>query len=98
MRTYKREEGAAMTIEIRRPELEALIRERMKVGGLQNPEDALMQALKLSPLTTAKENTRSDAAPAPTGADLVAAMQASPYKDISLEPTRGRMPVRDVAF
>jgi hypothetical protein len=83
-----------MTIEIHRPELEALIRERMKVGGLQNPEDALMQALKLSPLATAKEST----APAPTGADLVAAMQASPYKDVSLEPTRGPMPVRDVTF
>ena len=34
----------------------------------------------------------------PSGADLVAAMQASPYKDISLEPARDRMPVRDVTF
>jgi hypothetical protein len=93
-----KEEGAAMTIEIHRPELEALIRERMKIGGFQNPEDALMQALKSSPLTTAKESTPADEIAAPTGAALVAAMQASPYKDMSLEPTRGPMPVRDVAF
>jgi hypothetical protein len=31
-----------------------------------------------------------------TGAALVAAMQASPYRDIDIEPTRGRLPVRDV--
>jgi len=30
------------------------------------------------------------------GADLVAAMQASPHKEIDLEPERGPMPVRDV--
>ena len=29
------------------------------------------------------------------GADLVAAMQASPYKEICLEPERPRMPVRE---
>src|SRR5437667_9647262 len=31
-----------------------------------------------------------------TGAALVAAMQASPYRSVSLEPDRGRAPVRDV--
>ena len=35
---------------------------------------------------------------APSGADLVAAMQASPYKEISLEPARDRTTVRDVTF
>jgi len=33
-----------------------------------------------------------------TGADLVAVMQASPYREISLEPTRGPLPVRGVTF
>lgn len=33
-----------MTIEINRPELEALIRERMSAGAFQSVEDALMQA------------------------------------------------------
>jgi prevent-host-death family protein len=33
-----------------------------------------------------------------TGADLIAVMQASPYREIDLEPERYRLPVRDVAF
>ncbi len=32
------------------------------------------------------------------GSDLVAAMQASPYKETSLEPDRVHMPVREVGF
>jgi len=34
----------------------------------------------------------------PTGEVLVAAMQASPYREIDLEPTRLRFPVRDVGL
>jgi plasmid stability protein len=33
-----------------------------------------------------------------TGGDLVAAMQASPYREIDLEPNRTPMPVRGVTF
>ena len=33
-----------------------------------------------------------------TGADLVAAMQAMPHKEIDLEPIRTPMPVRSVGF
>ena len=32
------------------------------------------------------------------GAELVAAMQASPYKETGLEPLRERLPVRDASF
>jgi hypothetical protein len=32
------------------------------------------------------------------GAELVEAMQASPFKEIVLEPARERMPVRDAGF
>jgi Arc/MetJ-type ribon-helix-helix transcriptional regulator len=38
-----------MTIEIHRPELEALIRERMNSGPFQNVEDVIMQALRSAP-------------------------------------------------
>jgi hypothetical protein len=38
-----------MTIEIHRPELEALIRERMNNGGFHDVEDAIMQALRSAP-------------------------------------------------
>jgi hypothetical protein len=87
-----------MTIEIHRPELEALIREWMKTGAFPTVEDALMQALKSSPLPAEQKADASYGKPALTGADLVAAMQASPYKEIDLEPTRDRLPVRDVRF
>jgi hypothetical protein len=84
-----------MTIEIHRPELEALIVERMKSGRFHNVEDALMQALETSPAT---EATPATAAMNRTGADLIAAMQSSPYREIEIEPARDRMPVRDVRF
>jgi len=86
-----------MTIEIQRPELEALILERMKSGAYRNIEDALMQALTSAPLP-AKEAAVSPSveADAATGAALLAAMQASPHRDIILEPTCHRLPVRDV--
>jgi uncharacterized protein (DUF4415 family) len=33
-----------------------------------------------------------------TGADLIVALQSSPYRDIDIEPRRYRLPVRDVAL
>lgn len=33
-----------------------------------------------------------------TGKVLIAAMQASPHRDLELEPARARMPVRDIAL
>ena len=33
-----------------------------------------------------------------TGAALVAAMEASPYREVSLEPDRMRLPIRDIVF
>lgn len=33
-----------------------------------------------------------------TGADLIAALQSSPYRDIDIEPQRYRLPVRGVAL
>ena len=85
-----------MTIEIHRPELEALILERMKSGAFQNVEDALLQALKSAPPPA--ESAGGPEACAHTGAELVAAMQASPYQDIDLTPQPYRPPVRDVVL
>ncbi len=42
-------EAATITIEIRQPELEALIRQRMDSRAFRNVEDVLMQALKSLP-------------------------------------------------
>ena len=75
-----------MTIEITRPEVEDLIRQRIESGGFASAEDVILQAL------------RSFDPKRPSGAALVAAMQASPYREIDIEPSRDRMPVRDVSF
>ena len=82
-----------MTIEIHQPELEALIQTRLDTGAFESVEDLLIQALKSSPSPTEEQ-----ASPRLTGADLIAAMQASPYKEIDLEPSRSQMPIRDCAF
>jgi hypothetical protein len=95
---YNGNRRTAMTIEIHRPELEALIRDWMKTGAFPTVEDALIQALKSSPFPAEHETVVSSSTAALTGADLVAIMQASPYKEIDLEPARDRLPVRDVGF
>jgi hypothetical protein len=101
-----------MTIEIRRPELEAMIMERVRVGAFQNVEDVLMQALETVPIPetsaftlegdssafTPEGDSRSAMAKKRTGADLIAAIQRSPYRELEIEPERYRMPVRDVTF
>jgi hypothetical protein len=43
-----------MTIEIQQPELEALIRLRMESGRFTSIEDALLEALRSSTISTAK--------------------------------------------
>jgi hypothetical protein len=83
-----------MTIEIHRPELEALIMDRMKAGAFQTVEEVIMQALKTAPPPPAVVRPRGDR----TGADLIAALQSSPYREIEIEPARYSLPVRDVTF
>jgi hypothetical protein len=46
-----------MTTEIQRPELEALILERMELGAFPTIEYTLLQALKSSPLPSGKAGT-----------------------------------------
>jgi hypothetical protein len=78
-----------MTIEIHQPELESLIQQRMKSGAFRSIEEVLMHALTVASASEANE---------PTGARLVAAMQACPLPDIDIETPRYQMPVRDVTF
>ena len=46
---------------------------------------------KLAETGTPSRDTR-------TGADLIAALQSSPYRDIDIEPERYRLPVRGVSL
>lgn len=87
-----------MTIEIQRPELEALIQQWMVSGAFQSVEDVLLQALKSAPLPEAQfAGQKAERLPV-MGADLVAAMQASPFKEICLEPGSERASVREIAI
>ena len=87
-----------LKIEIQRPELEALLMDWMRRGGFCSIEDALMHALKSLPTPSGQSFTSTNELPNLTGSALVIAMQASPYKEISLEPERNRLPVRDIAI
>ena len=86
-----------MTIEIQMPELEARILERKQKGGFASIEEALTQALEASPIAAEHQESTSDRR---TGADLIAALQASPYRELDIEPSRFRLsvPARDVTF
>ena len=75
-----------MTIEITKPEVEALIEQRLRSGAFRNAEDVILHALQSSEPANL------------TGADLIQALQSSPCRDMDLEPQRDRMPVRDIAF
>ena len=86
--------ATARTIEIHRPELEALLMERMKAGAFQTVEDVIMQALETAPVPEPKPATAKKR----TGADLIAAIQRSPCRELKIEPERYCMPVRDVTL
>ncbi len=76
-----------MIIEITCPDVEALIRQRMQAGSFKTPEELIRDVLRPS-----EPDTR-------TGADLIAAMQACPYPEVDIEPSRVPSPlVRDVTL
>jgi hypothetical protein len=84
-----------MTIEIHRPELEDLIMQRMEMGGFHNVEDVLMEALESAP---PPEDLGGESGEKRTGADLIVALQSSPYREIDIEPHRYGLRVRDVTL
>jgi hypothetical protein len=79
------------------PELEAKLTYSAARQG-QNPDELVQDVLtryfeEAAPLMEVGQrlNGRS-------GAALIEAMQASPYKDVDLEPRRDRLPVRDAVL
>jgi len=63
-----------MTIEIDRPEVEALIQQRLQQGGFKDPQDVILHALHAS------EPSR------PTSADLLSALRSSSAQDADQAP------------
>ncbi len=69
-----------VTIEINRPELEALIQERLRSGAFQNVEDVLWDALKTKPEAEGLCSQRSD-----RRKSLAQLFSESPFKGMSME-------------
>jgi hypothetical protein len=52
-----KKEDAPMTIQITKPEVEALINQRLQSGAFKDAEDVILQALQSLPLTNPQPNT-----------------------------------------
>ena len=84
------------------PELEAkLARSATRQG--RNPDEILQDLLtryfdEESGSEPSGEREPENATHGRSGAALIEAMQASPYPDIDLHPTRERLPVRDAVL
>jgi hypothetical protein len=52
-----------MTIQITKPELEALIKQRLQTGGFEDAEDVILQALQASSAQTVTTEQRGGAGP-----------------------------------
>ncbi len=73
---------------------EAFIQQGIRMGRFTTADEAVQEAVSLLEV----QESGSVAANGAMGSALVAAMQASPYKDIDLEPTRPYLPVRDITL
>jgi hypothetical protein len=85
-----------MTLEIHKRELLDRVNAEVQSRHLSDVDELIEQALDaLNEKTPAPALARD----ARTGADLIAALQASPYRDLEIEPPRLRLGyVRDVVL
>jgi hypothetical protein len=72
----KKKGGRSMTIQITRPEVEALINQRLQGGGFKDAEDVILQALQASPTKPAR-TPQPDVPPAKNIEELFARCRAS---------------------
>ena len=92
-----------MQMEIHKPELEQRMRRQIQSGKYHDLDELLTKALdaldeRAAPMSL---EGRSEQPPDQrTGADLIAALQASPYRELEIEPPRYResIPVRNVVL
>ncbi len=81
-----------MTIQITRPEIEALINQRLQMGGFKDAEDVLFHALQSS-LPKATSTTVTGAGPAKDMFELFAPLRGL---NIDFERDRSKDPGRDI--
>jgi hypothetical protein len=84
-------EAAPMTIQITKPEVEALINQRLQTGGFKDAEDVVWQALQSSPSKTTIPS--SDAAAAKDMVELFAPLRGL---NIDFESDRSKDTGRDI--
>ena len=84
-----------MQIEIHKPELETRMRRQIQSGRYHDVDELISKALD-----ALDEKTVPLSIDSRTGADLIAALQASPHRELEIEPPRHResVPVRDVVL
>jgi Arc/MetJ-type ribon-helix-helix transcriptional regulator len=91
-----------MNLEIHKPELVQRVNAHIRTGHFHDADDVLEKALDaLEERVTAPSGAHAAKTDGRrTGADLIAALQSSPYRELDIEPTRFRLstPVRDVTF
>ena len=88
-----------MNIEILKLELVQRVTGHIQAGHFQNADELIEKALDaLDGQAVAQPGEKS--CDQRTGADFIAALQASPYRELDIEPARFRVevPARDVTF
>jgi Arc/MetJ-type ribon-helix-helix transcriptional regulator len=91
-----------MNLEIHKPELVQRVNAHIQTGHFHDADEVLEKALDaLEGRTPAPSSGHAaKSSDKRTGADLIAALQASPHRELDIEPARFRlpMPMRDVTF
>jgi hypothetical protein len=94
-RHNRNEEAMMITLPLE-PQEEARLIAAAEARGVS--ADALVREALDRILAEASATPDNGSPASATGATLVAAMQASPFKEMALEAARDRLPVRDVVF
>jgi Arc/MetJ-type ribon-helix-helix transcriptional regulator len=91
-----------MNLEIHKPELVQRVNAHIRTGHFHDADEVLEKALDAleEKVTAPSTGHAAESGDRRTGADLIAALQASPYRELDIEPTRFRLsvPARDVTF
>jgi Arc/MetJ-type ribon-helix-helix transcriptional regulator len=91
-----------MNLEIHKSELVQRVNAHIQAGHFHDADEVLEKALDALEERVAAPSSGAVAKSDDqrTGADLIAALQSSPYRELEIEPTRFRlpMPVRNVTF
>jgi Arc/MetJ-type ribon-helix-helix transcriptional regulator len=89
-------------LQIHKPELVQRVNAHIQTGRFHDADEVLEKALDAleEKVTAPSRQPAAKSDDTRTGADLIAALQASPYRELDIEPNRFRlsMPVRDVTF